>query len=176
MQPSRMMRALALSTLVVLLGCSEQQAPSGEAAAPKEGTAWWKTDGQVQAVGGTGGPAGEPLPGWGKLPAIDPALAASGKALYDAKGCNACHSIGKGQVVGPDLLGLTHRAEPDWVKRFIKDPTPMFESDARAKELLGQFLVKMPSLGLTDDEVGALVDYLRSEDATLAAGQKSTEE
>ncbi len=176
MQPRRMMRALAASAIVVLLGCSEQQAPAGDAAAPKEGTAWWKTEGQAQATDDKGGLQGEPLEGWRQLPAVDPARVATGEKLYAAKGCNACHSIGKGQVVGPDLLGLSHRAEPDWVERFITDPAPMFESDARAKELLGQFLVKMPSLGLTGDEVGALVEYLRAQDIAVAAGQKSTEE
>ena len=155
MQARRMMRAFAVSAIVLLLGCSEQQASTtSEEAAPKDGTAWWKTEGQVQAEAASTGLEGEPMAGWKELPAVDPALVATGEKIFQAKGCNSCHSIGKGQVVGPDLLGLTRRAELDWVKRFVADPAPMLESDPRAKELLGKYLVKMPSLGLKSDEIG----------------------
>ena len=34
---------------------------------------------------------------------------AKGEATFVSKGCNACHKIGGGKLVGPDLLGVTSR-------------------------------------------------------------------
>ena len=41
---------------------------------------------------------------WAALPTVaNAADAAAGKKLFDDKTCNACHSIGGGDLVGPDL-------------------------------------------------------------------------
>jgi cytochrome c2 len=87
-----------------------------------------------------------------------------GKELFQSKGCTGCHTIGKGKLVGPDLKGVTQRRSEDWLKKWIKSPDTMILTDPTAKELLKQYLTPMPNLGLTDEEVNALISYLKHED------------
>jgi hypothetical protein len=34
--------------------------------------------------------------------------------------CSSCHTIGKGDLVGPDLNGVTGRRDRAWLARFIR--------------------------------------------------------
>lgn len=156
---------------VILTACSDGANKTDKTGSePKEVTAWWKTEGNNPSSTSRDGLTGAAKPGWTKLPPIDAHLAATGAKLFDANGCLSCHSIGKGKVVGPDLLGVTHRVEPDWLGKFIQDPAPFLESDPYAKELLATYLVKMPSLNLSAEQVRALVEFLRQEDAKASKG------
>ena len=96
---------------------------------------------------------------------VDPALAKQGKSLFQKKGCNGCYTIGKGRMAGPDLMGVTNRRTGEWLKRWIKAPDLMYDSDSIAKALIADFaqLAKMPNLHLSDAEVDALVNYLAQE-------------
>lgn len=97
-----------------------------------------------------------------KLEKADPALAKHGEHLFAAKGCVACHTIGKGTLVGPDLKGVTDRRTLAWLTAYIKQPSSMLNSDSTAKALLKDANgVPMPDLGLKDDEVEALIHYLK---------------
>ena len=37
--------------------------------------------------------------------------------------CSACHTIGQGDRIGPDLLGVTQHRDQAWLKHFIAAPT-----------------------------------------------------
>lgn len=91
--------------------------------------------------------------------------AEKGKQLFQQKTCAACHTIGGGKLAGPDLAGVTERREEEWLKKWLKSPDTMVMSDPIAKEMLGVYMVPMPNLGLTDEEINALLEYLKSEDA-----------
>jgi mono/diheme cytochrome c family protein len=96
----------------------------------------------------------------------NPALAGRGKSLFSSKGCNGCHSIGKGRMAGPDLLGVTDRRTPEWLKKFVKDPTAMFGSDSTADALVAEAKgAKMPNLRLQDSDIDALLSYFAAETA-----------
>ena len=97
-------------------------------------------------------------------PSINKASAAEGKEVFLSKGCNACHTIGKGKLVGPDLLGVTKIREEDWLFKWLKDPDGMLKSDPIAKEMLKEFFVPMPNQGLTDGEINSIISYLKQED------------
>ena len=90
-----------------------------------------------------------------------------GEQLFTAKGCNACHSIGGGDLVGPDLAGVTTRRDAAWLTRWLKEPDKVLaEGDATATELFDKYnKVPMPNLGLTDSEVASLVAYFASLDS-----------
>ncbi|MGB7291588.1 MAG: cytochrome c [Thermodesulfobacteriota bacterium] len=88
-----------------------------------------------------------------------------GEALFQSKGCIACHTIGKGKLTGPDLKGVTVRRDQEWLARWLKDPDSMILTDPTAKELLKEFLVPMPNQGLTDEDIKALMAYLKHEDS-----------
>ncbi len=91
-----------------------------------------------------------------------------GQKIFQEKGCVACHSIGKGKITGPDLLGVTQRREEEWLKQWLKSPDTMIYTDPIAKEMLKEYLVPMPNQGLTDEEVDILVEYFEIEDANNA--------
>jgi nitrite reductase (NO-forming) len=84
--------------------------------------------------------------------------AAQGKMSFESK-CIACHSVGEGNKVGPDLLGVTLRRQDDWIERWLKSPDAMLKSDATAKELLNKFQIPMPDQGLSALEITRLIRY-----------------
>lgn len=84
-------------------------------------------------------------------PTVTPAI--QGKALFQAKGCAACHahqavatSGDHGYNAGPDLS--TYRADPAYLQRWLRDPQAVKPNTA------------MPNLHLNDDEIRALVAFL----------------
>ncbi len=91
--------------------------------------------------------------------------------------CAACHTIGKGKLVGPDLAGVTSRREKGWLTRQIKDPERLIaENDPIAMQLLKESDdVSMVSLELSDEEVVAVIAYLKSteQQATVEIGLPS---
>ncbi|MBS0400103.1 MAG: c-type cytochrome [Proteobacteria bacterium] len=96
--------------------------------------------------------------------------AATGKALFEQR-CTACHTIGGGVRVGPDLAGVTQRVSEDWMVRFIMEPDKVIASkDPTAMALVKQFnQIQMPNLGVTQDEARAIIAHLRSAAATAPA-------
>jgi mono/diheme cytochrome c family protein len=84
-----------------------------------------------------------------------------GQALFQER-CTACHSIGQGDRVGPDLAGVVSRRDHAWLDRWIAAPDRMLaEGDPTAKTLLDKYRgVPMPNLGLSPDQVNAVVAYL----------------
>jgi mono/diheme cytochrome c family protein len=98
-----------------------------------------------------------------RLP-VDTVLATRGQALFTSRACVGCHTIGQGQRLGPDLVGVTEKRDLGWLRRWLKNPTAMLASDSLAKALLAQSNnVAMPSLRLGDDEVEALLHYVARE-------------
>lgn len=78
-----------------------------------------------------------------------------------ARKCASCHTVGKGQRVGPDLKGALDRRSRTWLESFVKTPSAMLDTDAQARQLVAQFGgVRMPDLGLPPHDVAALVDLI----------------
>lgn len=99
-----------------------------------------------------------------------------GQEIFTAQ-CTACHSIGEGVRVGPDLEGVTELRDPDWLARWIAEPDVMLaEGDPIAMELLAEHNnVPMPNMQLTDEEVDSLIAYLANPNgsSTLAVVEYS---
>ncbi len=98
----------------------------------------------------------------------------AGRLLF-RKSCAACHTIGKGEALGPDLQGVTTRRDMDWLRRFIKAPDRMLEQrDPIAVELFTRHnQVRMPNLHLSDEDVEALIHFLEQQ-GTPPAGQSES--
>ena len=83
-----------------------------------------------------------------------------GKAVFEQL-CKGCHTIGGGKLVGPDLQGLADRRERAWVERFIREPDKVIASDDPiAKQLVEEYGSQMPTLGVSDAQLAALVAFL----------------
>lgn len=107
---------------------------------------------------------------------VNAKLAQTGKKLFAAKGCNGCHTIGKGDLAAPDLGGLLERRSPDWIKQWLHDPPRMLESDDTAKALMKRFNgLRMPELDLNEKMIDALMNYIALETSAARRSQSSTQ-
>lgn len=103
------------------------------------------------------------------------AAGSSGQTIFEQK-CVACHSAGSDRLIGPGLAGITTRRDRDWVKRFIMQPDQVLNSnDPIAAELLQQYQVVMPNLGVTDAEAEALIAFLNGGGGGAAAGETAAQ-
>jgi cytochrome c oxidase subunit 2 len=91
-------------------------------------------------------------------------LAERGRALADAKGCVACHTIDGSPRVGPTWKGLygkteslrdgsTAKVDEKFLRDFIREP--------QARGIKG-FAPVMPKIELSDEELAALVAYIQT--------------
>jgi len=111
---------------------------------------------------------------WAALPTAASAAgdAKAGAQLFQQKGCTACHTIGKGDLVGPDLKDVTQQRPRDWLEKWITAPDKVLASkDEYAVNLLHKYHdVQMPSLGLSTSDVDNILAFLASPDAAAASG------
>lgn len=83
-----------------------------------------------------------------------------GQVMF-ANRCAACHTFGKGDMLGPDLMGVTTRRELNWIASYLTSPNEMrARKDPIALELAKNHKVLMPNLNLTRKEVAEMMGYL----------------
>jgi protein SCO1 len=85
-----------------------------------------------------------------------------------ASRCLGCHTIGKGDQVGPDLAGVMTQRDRAWLARYLKEPDRMLaEGDPIALALFAKFnRIPMPNLALTSEDVTDLLSYLEAQSVT----------
>ena len=85
-----------------------------------------------------------------------------GTYLFKSR-CAACHTVGGGDSIGPDLRGVTTVRDHEWLSRFIQAPDKVLAAkDPIATALLKKYNgVTMPNLRLGKVDAEALMDYLR---------------
>ena len=86
-----------------------------------------------------------------------------GQFLFESR-CAACHTLGAGERLGPDLLGVTTRRERSWLARYLAEPEKMrAEGDPIATSLFKKYKpVRMPNVELGTDDVASLLSYLEA--------------
>lgn len=103
-----------------------------------------------------------------------PARADGGQTNFN-KYCAACHTIGGGKRVGPDLAGLKDRHPEEWLVSWIADSQKMVNAgDAKAVALFKEYNVAMPPTPLSADEIRALITFIES--GATAGGEAAPEE
>jgi protein SCO1 len=108
----------------------------------------------------------EAVKSYAQAPGIS--ITSKGQYLYATR-CAACHTIGHGDRIGPDLQGVTRVRDRAWLARFLAAPDQLLaEGDPTAKALYAKYKqVKMPNLRLGEADVAALMEYLDAQTATL---------
>jgi protein SCO1 len=88
----------------------------------------------------------------------------AGVLLFQSR-CAACHTVGKGDAVGPDLAGVTTRRDRAWLVQYLRAPDQMLaEQDPIAVALLAKYKnVSMPNLHLSDGETATVLSYLEAQ-------------
>ncbi len=90
--------------------------------------------------------------------------AKSGKDLYTV--CKACHTIGGGKLIGPDLKGVTERRDEAWLIKFIQNSQEMIKAgDTIAVRLFKEYNnIPMPPNNYTDEQVKLVLEYIKNYD------------
>ena len=104
------------------------------------------------------------------MPAASP-----GEDLFNTR-CTACHSIGQGDKLGPDLLGVVSKRDRQWLIRWLMEPDVMLkEKDPLATALYTQYNnVPMPNVKLAQKQIFDLIEYMQAETRRVNAIAQGT--
>jgi len=77
--------------------------------------------------------------------------------------CSACHTIGQGRLVGPDLANIQKRVQEEWFKKFVKSSQKMVKSgDPRAVKIFNEYnKIMMPNQALNDKQIIEVLNYIK---------------
>jgi len=92
------------------------------------------------------------------------ALAEVDGAQIFKQNCTACHTIGGGRLVGPDLKGVTGKREADWLKKWINSSSELIASgDADAIAIFEEYNKSvMTDFYFSDEDMAALLVYMEN--------------
>jgi len=85
--------------------------------------------------------------------------------------CFACHTIGGGRLIGPDLAGVHERRSQKWLEGFVKSSQSMISAgDAEAVALFEEFnALVMPDSIVSDEEIRQVLSYIETQSSGEAA-------
>lgn len=89
--------------------------------------------------------------------------ATQGEKIFKAT-CSACHTIGKGKLVGPDLMNVNSRRNEKWLLSFIKSSQKMVKgNDPVAVKLFNTHnKTIMPDQNLSDAQIKDILASIKS--------------
>jgi nitrite reductase (NO-forming)/hydroxylamine reductase len=93
----------------------------------------------------------------------------AGRRIFDQT-CFACHSIGEGPRVGPDLKDVHLRREYTWLVRCLEDPLGMAQNDSIGRALLAEWNnIPMAPPNLSEMGIANVLAYLQAASEGRAA-------
>jgi cytochrome c2 len=85
----------------------------------------------------------------------------AGRQVFIGRGCNSCHAVGGGVLIGPDLQGVGTRRDADWLRRWLADPAAMIRAYPELAKWPSEYgNIVMPNQNLSSAEINVLVGYL----------------
>lgn len=107
---------------------------------------------------------------YAQAPPVPEYVADKGGYLFHSR-CSACHTIGEGDGIGPDLRGVTKARNRAWLAHFIAAPNEaLAKKDPLATALFKKYNeVLMPNLRLNETDVQALIGYLDAQSTASRA-------
>jgi len=100
--------------------------------------------------------------------------AQDGESLFKQT-CAACHTVGGGKLVGPDLQGVNQKRTEDWIVNFVKNAADFGAKDADAKAMITEYGYPMPSQNLADGDIKAIVTYIAANSPTEEVAEEGTD-
>jgi len=87
-----------------------------------------------------------------------------GEIIYK-RTCIACHTIGSGRLVGPDLKNVFNKRSEEWIISFVKSSQRMIKRrDPDAVILFNEYNKSiMPDQNLTDDQIKDVMRYIKKQ-------------
>jgi mono/diheme cytochrome c family protein len=103
-------------------------------------------------------------------------IAAQNEADLFTQNCGACHTIGKGKLVGPDLQGVDARHTNEWLIKWIKSSQTLVQAgDKQAVKLFtDNNSMPMPDQALTEEQIKIVISYIKAGGKTVAANDSNT--
>jgi len=100
------------------------------------------------------------LAGWILFPGVT--IGQTGEELF-TEWCVDCHTIGGGDLVGPDLAGVTERRSIEWLIKAVQNSEALIEAgDPDAVALYEEYdETAMPEVPLSEAEVVAVIEYTK---------------
>lgn len=98
----------------------------------------------------------------------------TGKEIFQ-KSCAACHSIGGGRLVGPDLAEVNDKRPENWLLKYIKSSQTLVKSgDKTAMALFEEFnKIPMPDQALSDDQIKKVLAHIKDTGGSPVAGKEA---
>jgi hypothetical protein len=105
-----------------------------------------------------------------------PVWADQGKDLFD-KQCAGCHTIGGGDVGGPDLKGVGAKRTHEWLESVIMEPDKLTANkDPIQAELVKKYGYEMPNLGIGHEDAQKIIAYISEANGATAAAPPADEQ
>lgn len=81
------------------------------------------------------------------------------------KNCVACHSIGKGRLVGPDLKDVHTKRSDEWLLKWTKSSSALIKAgDPEAVAIFNEYKIPMTNFDfLSDEEIKSIFAYIKTE-------------
>jgi protein SCO1/2 len=92
----------------------------------------------------------------------NPAVPEEGDLKFQSR-CSACHTIGGGDSIGPDLMNVSARRDRSWLVNYILEPDRVLaQHDPIAMTLFSRYkTVRMPNLNLTPEDTEKVIKYIQ---------------
>ncbi|HET7214644.1 MAG TPA: c-type cytochrome [Terriglobia bacterium] len=92
--------------------------------------------------------------------------------------CAACHSIGGGKLLGPDLKGVTKARDHEWLEKWLLNPQAVIDSgDAYALRLKKEYNgIVMPAVpGMTPQMAESLLNFIAAKSGETSGAKPAAE-
>lgn len=101
--------------------------------------------------------------------------AQDGATIFKQK-CSACHKIGEGKFVGPDLIGVTTKRSESWLLQWVKSSATFIASgDKDANAIFKEFNgMAMPDMALSDAELKGVFSFIASKSPGAVSASADT--
>lgn len=88
----------------------------------------------------------------------------SGEQVFNTT-CFACHTIGGGRLIGPDLAGVHEKRSQEWLEKFVKSSQSMIDAgDAEAVALFEEYSsMLMPDTVASEEQITQVLAYIKSQ-------------